>query len=173
MLAPGRLSDGTPAASDGAVYAGGLTLDGPWIKHGGAGEGFKNMVAWLPEGRLAIHILCNNGAVIPSKMVDRVVDAIGGYPAIYAATTAFAGRYATDDLPVVYALKPIGADRLSVSIEPKPGALGDKRMLELTKSGDGAYQGKSFKIVMDNDRRGFVLGDDRSRVGTFHFSRVD
>ena len=36
MLAPGTLTDGTAAANSGAVYAGGLSLNGPWIKIGRA-----------------------------------------------------------------------------------------------------------------------------------------
>lgn len=173
MLDPGKLANGAPAERDGMVYAGGLSLNGPWVQHGGAGEGFENMVAWLPEGRLSVHILCNNGAVVPQTMAEKVVDAIGGYPSIRPTSPSIAGRYASPDLPVFYTLTPQGDKKLTLAIEPRPGGLGHTRTVELTKAPDGSYSTRGFKILMDLDRRGFVIGQDRGRVGLLHFDRVD
>lgn len=173
MLAPGTLTDGTATASSGAVYAGGLSLNGPWIQHGGAGEGFKNMVAWLPDGKLSIHILCNNGALSASTMAEKVIDTFAGYPSIRAIPPSIAGRYASAELPVQYVLEPKGEDRLTVTIEPQAGGLGRQRTIELTKAADGSFNTDMFKIVLDNDRRGFALGGELSRAGTLRFRRVD
>lgn len=173
MLEPGRLTDGRPANQPDAIYAGGVMLNGGWVQHGGSGEGFKNAVAWLPDRKVAIHALCNNGAARPDKMVEDIVDLLGGLPTIREAEPTLAGRYASPDLPVFYTLAPEGKDRLTVTIEPKPGGPGARRTIALTKAADGSFTGKMFKIVPDNDSRGFALGDDRRRAGLFRFRRVD
>jgi len=173
MLEPGKLTDGRPANKPDSIYAGGVMLNGPWVQHGGSGEGFKNAVAWLPERRMAIHVLCNNGAAKPSDMADEIVDALGGLPTMREAELSLAGRYASPDLPVFYTLAPNGADKLTLTIEPTSGGPGAQRVIELTKAADGSFTGRSFKIVPDNDQRGFALGDDRRRAGVFRFRRVD
>ncbi|MGE0581290.1 MAG: serine hydrolase [Steroidobacteraceae bacterium] len=173
MLAPGKLADGTPAARDDRTYAGGLSLNGPWIQHGGAGEGFKNMVAWLPGGELSVHVLCNNGAVVPSAVAEQVVDALGGYPTLRPATPAFAGRYASDALPVIYTLTPNGEARVILEIAPRPGGPGHRRVVELSKGPDGSFTAKGFHILLDTDQHGFLLGQDRDRAGLLHFDRID
>lgn len=171
MLEPGKLADGSPAAARGSVYASGLGLNGPWIQHGGAGEGFKNMVAWLPDGRLTVQVLCNNGAVDPAKLAERVVAAMPGYPPLTPNIPSMEGRFSSADLPVIYSLKPKGDTELIVDIEPRDGTFGRKRHVELTKAADGAFSGRGFRIVPDDDRAGFTLGDIRSRVGLIHFRR--
>jgi CubicO group peptidase (beta-lactamase class C family) len=173
MLEPGKLTDGRPANKPDSIYAGGVMLNGPWVQHGGSGEGFKNAIAWLPERKAAIHVLCNNGAAKPSDMADDIVDALGGLPSMREAELSLAGRYASPDLPVFYTLAPNGKDKLTVTISPKPGGPGAERVIELTKAADGSFTGRSFKIVPDNDERGFALGDDRRRAGVFRFRRVD
>jgi CubicO group peptidase (beta-lactamase class C family) len=172
MLAPGTLASGAPAARGKSVYAGGLSLDGAWVHHGGAAEGYRNMVAWLPAGRLSVHVLCNNGSSDAAAITDRVVAAIGGFPPPHLATMDLAGRYASVDLPVIYTLSPVGTARLDITIEPR-GNIGRKRLITLTRAPDGSYMSKGFRLVADPDRRGFLLGDDRGRVGSLHFLRAD
>lgn len=173
MLAPGKLANGTPAANDGLVYAGGLSLNGPWVQHGGAGEGFENMVAWLPGGQLSIHVLCNNGALKSSTIAEQLVDALGGYPSLRRETQSIAGRYSSSALSIHYRLTPMGDKGLSVEIEPRAGAPGRQRIIELTKAPDGSFTGQGFSIVFDADKRGFMLGKERGRAGVLHFDRVD
>lgn len=173
MLEPGRLTDGRPANQPDAIYAGGLMLNGPWIQHGGAGEGFRNAVAWLPERRLAIHVLCNDGAAKPDRMVDEIIDMIGGLPSMRAVEPTLAGRYASPDLPVFYTLAPDGGGGLTLTIEPKDGGPGARRTVALTRAADGSFGAAPFRIVPDNDRHGFTLGDDRRRAGLFRFRKLD
>lgn len=173
MLEPGKLASGAPAAREGVVYAGGLGLNGPWVQHGGAGEGYKNMVAWLPGGHLSIHVLCNNGAVVPSTVAERVVDALGGYPSLRPAPLSPAGRYSSADLPVFYTLTPSGDAGMTVTIDPRAEGLGQKRTVALTRGADGSFTGKGFRIVLDTDRRGFQLGSESGRVGLLRFRRED
>jgi CubicO group peptidase (beta-lactamase class C family) len=173
MLEPGKLTDGRPANQPDAIYAGGVMLNGPWVQHGGSGEGFKNAVAWLPDRKAAIHILCNNGTATPAKMANRIVDILGVLPSMREADVSLAGRYTSPDLPVFYTLAPNGADKLTVTISPKPGGPGGHRVVELSKTPDGSFTGRTFKIVPDNDQRGFALGDDRRRAGVLRFRRVD
>ena len=124
MLDPGKLADGLPAASRGVVYAAGLGLNGPWIQHGGAGEGFRNLVAWLPGGRLSIHVLCNNGSVDPAMIAEQIVDALASYPSLRPAMPPIDGRYASADLPVIYSLQAAGDAKLNVGITPRTAGLG-------------------------------------------------
>lgn len=171
MLDPGKLADGSPAVSRGVVYASGLGLNGPWVQHGGAGEGFKNMVAWLPGGRLSVHVLCNNGAVDPAKIAEHVVDALGGYPPLRTSIRPADGLYDSADLPVTYQLKQDGEAKLIVEIAPRQGDFGRKRTVVLTKDSDDAFTGEGLRIALDGDRAGFMLGEIRSRAGLIHFRR--
>lgn len=171
MLDPGKLADGLPAASRGVVYAAGLGLNGPWIQHGGAGEGFRNLVAWLPGGRLSIHVLCNNGSVDPAMIAEQIVDALASYPSLRPAMPPIDGRYASADLPVIYSLQAAGDAKLNVGITPRTAGLGRDLAVQLTKAADGAYTGDGLRILLDEDRAGFSLGDDRGRAGTIHFRR--
>lgn len=172
MLKPGELADGTLASSRGVVYAAGLGLNGPWIQHGGAGEGFKNMLAWLPAGRLSVHVLCNNGANDPAKIAARIVDALTAYPTLRATMPPIAGRYSTANLPVTYTLTPNGDATLAVEIKPFKEGPGRQRTVVLSRGPDGAFTGDGIRILADEDGAGFSLGDIRSRAGLLHFRRL-
>lgn len=171
MLDPGKLADGSPAARRGVIYAAGLGLNGPWVQHSGAGEGFKNMVAWLPDGRLSVHVLCNSGAVDPAKIAGQVVDVLSSYPSLQPRMPSMAGRYSSLDLPVIYTLEPVDDAKLDVIITRRSAGLGRDRMIRLTRGADGSFAGEGFRIVADDDQNGFTLGDIRGRAGLIHFKR--
>lgn len=171
LLAPGTLTSGRPAMRGALTYAGGVTLNGDWTQHGGAGEGFENYVAWLPNGRLSVHVLCNDGAAKASAIAAQLVAALGDYPPLEPAQPAIAGRYVSPDAALTYRLTPHGDTKLTIDIEPADGAPGRRRTVELTKATDGSFTGKGFNLTLDADYQGFTLGGLRSRTGLLHFER--
>lgn len=172
MLAPGKLASGAPAAMNGAIYAGGVVLDGDWVHHSGGAEGFLNFYARLPARNRAVIVLCNRGDVKPEQIARKIIALDATLPPLPERKQALAGRYASPDLPVVYELGAETADTLALTISPAPGAIGATRSVTLKKAADGAYDGDGFHLVLDNDRAGFAIGYDQRRSGVLRFRRV-
>ena len=161
MLEPGRFNDGSlvePAERAHQAYASGVIVGPDWFWHTGGARGFKTMFAHNSSSRIGLGLLCNNGEIVPQKLLNQIVLAMpGGLPPLLAAEPVLAdGRYRSPDLAVVYELSRDG-DTLKLAILPAAGGAA-VNTLTLTPT-DNGYTGGGMRLVPDADGAGFgVIG---------------
>ncbi len=172
MTRPGTFTNGAPVVRSGRgiAYGNALIVGPHWFHHTGGAAGFRTLYGRLPEKRIGIALLCNNGAIDPAKKADEVIAALGeGLPAITEPSSdgsALNGRYRNPNLAATYVVD-AKDDIINLTIETAKG--GKTGPLVLKRNDDGAFLGGPFNITPDDDSRGFVL--KTSRI-TLHFNRV-
>lgn len=178
MLAPGTLSDGTPARVTGSnlVYAGGLMLYGDWVEHGGAAEGYRTSYAFLPGRKLGLAVLCNRNDVAPLQKVQQILKAVDPSRPAPAITPIYPaglnGHYVSDELPVAYELKAQGS-KLTVTIKASAGERATAEPIILYRAVDGSYlsENRWTRIAFDASGNGFEIST--LRATGIHFRRAD
>ena len=165
MLEPGRLNDGSavrPAERSYQAYASGVIVGPDWFWHTGGARGFKTIYARLPDKRVGMGLLCNNGDINPAPHLNAVVSALGeGLPALVPPLGgALAdGAYRSPDLPVVYTLVRDG-DTLKLTVSPADNSGQILSAFTLKPTGEG-YAGPGFKLLPDADGAGFAMQGGR------------
>lgn len=163
MLEPGHFNDGTTvrrAERSNQAYAAGLTVGPNWFGHTGGARGFKTMYAHLPERRMGLGLLCNNGAIDPAEHLNTIVTALpGGLPPLVEPKANLDGRYRSADLQVVYVLAREGEALKLTIVSPEAGAA-PLSTLTLKPKGDG-YAGPGLDIIPEADGSGFVVKGSR------------
>ncbi|MGV3479346.1 MAG: serine hydrolase domain-containing protein [Sphingobium sp.] len=173
MVTPGQFTNGAPVVRSGRgiAYGNGLIIGPHWFHHTGGAAGYKTLYGRLPEKRMGIALLCNNGAVDPAKKADEVIAALNeGLPAITEPSSdgsALNGRYRNPNIAATYVVDAKG-DTINLTLETATG--GKTGPLALKRNGEGAFKSGPFSITPDDDARGFTL--DTSRI-SLHFVRAD
>lgn len=174
MTRPGTFTNGEPAFEErtGLVYAGGLMVgrrNGQYfVQHGGGAEGFKNMLARLPERKLAVAVFCNRGDFVSQDKADAVIEAIEGD--ILTEDTAAAdlgGRYLSDELQATYDVS-VSSDEIVAKVSSPFAREG--ATLTFKRNGDGTFGANGTRLVFDKDARGFTIITDR--VHALRFRRA-
>lgn len=172
MLEPGKFKNGVPALRDGRgiPYGNALIIGPHWFNHTGGAGGFKTIYARNAAKRTGIALLCNNGEYDPTEKADAVIVALNAgltpvsEPSVPAS--ALNGRYRTPNLAATYVLAATD-EEIAVTIERADGVKSPPVVLKRDAQGD--YRGGMFKLLPDDDGRGFTL--DIPRV-TLHFDKV-
>lgn len=165
MLEPGHLNDGSPvrpAERSYQAYASGVIVGPDWFWHTGGARGFKTIYARLPDKRVGMGLLCNNGDINPAQHLNTVVAALGeGLPELVPPPGgALAdGVYRSPDLPVIYTLSRKD-EALTVTISPADGSGRTLSTLTFKPTADG-FSGPGVKLVPDADGAGFALQGGR------------
>lgn len=165
MLEPGHLNDGSavrPAERSYQAYASGVIVGPDWFWHTGGARGFKTIYARLPEKRVGLGMLCNNGDINPAPHLNAVVTALGeGLPALVPPLGgALAdGAYRSPDLPVVYTIARDG-DVLKLTVSPAGNNTQTLSAFTLKPTAEG-YAGPGFKLLPDADGAGFAMQGGR------------
>lgn len=173
MVTPGQFTNGAPVVRSGRgiAYGNGLIIGPHWFHHTGGAAGYKTLYGRLPEKRMGIALLCNNGAIDPAKKADEVIAALNeGLPAITEPSSdgsALNGRYRNPNIAATYVIDAKG-DTINLTLETANG--GKTGPLALKRNGEGAFKSGPFSITPDDDARGFTL--DTSRI-SLHFVRAD
>ena len=169
MLEPGHFNDGTivrRSERSNQAYAAGLTVGPNWFGHTGGARGFKTMYAHLPERRMGVGLLCNNGDIDPAEHLDKIVAALPDVlPPLVEPKADLAGRYRSADLDVVYMLAREDDGLKLVIIPPEAGAA-PLSTLSLKPKGAG-YAGPGIELLPEADGSGFVVKGSRVDV-KFH-----
>jgi CubicO group peptidase (beta-lactamase class C family) len=164
MTAEAHYADGSPVIQPVPGYyfgyASGLMLSHDWILHPGNFAGFQAVIAWLPGTSHGIALLCNRGDAKPPELATRILAALEpSLPPVDGPRYSLpppAGHYASDDLPVAYALVSAGED-LKATVTTQAGET--RSVLDFKRTGDGGYAHDNLTITFDPDRRGFVLNN--------------
>lgn len=187
---PGELTAGDPLD-----YAFGLRVDEyrglPTVEHGGSMMGFRTFYLRFPGERTSVVTLCNLGTINPTALTRGIADVVladrlapapeqpAGRPTSAAARseepavappasplTAYAGRYMSDDLGVVYEVV-VRADTLRLL---QPGG-GDRPLSAVGGDEFRATGGWGVRYLRDEGGvSGFVL--DAGRVRNLMFRRM-
>ncbi len=172
MTTPGTFTNGEPAFEErtGLVYAGGLMVgrrNGQYfVQHGGGAEGFKNMLARLPERKLSVAVFCNRGDFVSQDKADEVIEAIEGDILTDAvAAVDPTGRYVSDELQATYELS-LSGDELTAKISSPFAPEGPT--LKFKRNADGSFGAYGTRIVFDKDAREFTIVTDRVHALRFH-----
>ncbi len=172
MTTPGTFTNGAPVVRSGRgiAYGNGLIIGPHWFHHTGGAAGFRTLYGRLPEKRIGIALLCNNGAIDPAKQAGEVIAALNeGLPAIAEPSTdgsALSGRYRNPNIAATYVID-VRGDTIDLTVETAKG--GKTGPIALKRNDEGAFRGGLFNITPDDDARGFVLR--MSRI-TLHFDRT-
>ncbi len=172
MVQPGKFNNGVPALRDGRGIAyGNALLVGPhWFHHTGGAGGFKTIYARNTEKRTGVALLCNKGEYDPVEKADAVIAALNiglspvSEPSVPPA--ALNGRYKSAAVVATYLLDAT-EDTINVTIERADGVKSPPVALKRSETGD--YRGGMYRLLPDDDGRGFTL--DIPRV-TLHFDKV-
>jgi CubicO group peptidase (beta-lactamase class C family) len=173
MVTPGQFTNGAPVVRSGRgiAYGNGLIIGPHWFHHTGGAAGYKTLYGRLPEKRMGIALLCNNGAIDPAKKADEVITALNeGLPAITEPSSdgsALNGRYRNPNIAATYVIDAKG-DTINLTLETANG--GKTGPLALKRNAEGMFRSGPFGITPDDDARGFTL--ETSRI-TLHFVRAN
>ena len=172
MMKPGRFDDGGTVllGGSGQAYASGLVVGPDWFSHGGAARGFKTNYVRLPGKRIGIALLCNRGEVDLDERANAIITALneGLPPIVKIACDSILGRYASEDLDVIYELTKNGDTALTVRVLPSSGGAPRHSMM-LMRIGDGSFIGPELRLVLDEEANGFSL--ETAQV-SLRFNRV-
>lgn len=172
MMQPGKFNNGAPALRDGRgiAYGNGVIVGPNWFHHTGGAGGFKTLYGRHPDKRMGVALLCNNGDYDPGDRADAVIAALNqGVPPISEPTfpaSAIDGRYKSPNLTATYLLA-AKDDSITITIERADGVTNPP--VTLKRSEQGEYRGGIYRLLPDDDGRGFTL--DIPRV-TLHFDKV-
>ena len=163
MLEPGHFNDGRIVRREegsSQAYAAGLTVGPHWFGHTGGARGFKTMYAHLPERRMGVGLLCNNGDIDPGQTLGKIVAALPeALPALTDPKAVLEGRYRSADLDVVYKLTPVGDD-LQLEILPAETGGPPLSAITLKPAGDG-YSGPGIHLQPELGGSGLVVKGSR------------
>ena len=169
MLEPGHFNDGTIVRREegsNQAYAAGLTVGPHWFGHTGGARGFKTMYAHLPERRMAIGLLCNNGDIDPAQTLNKIVAAMPeALPPLADPKPVLDGRYRSADLDVIYKLTPVG-DGLRLEILPTEAGAPPLSAITLKPEG-GGYSGPGIHLLPEPGGSTLVVKGSRVNL-KFH-----
>lgn len=158
LTAPGTLNDGEKIG-----YAGGLFLNKykglPVIKHSGNMTGFRAQIASFPEQKFTAIALCNNMAIFPSTIVEKLADI---YLEGQLKPDAPTQKTAPETLPQTIALSEKEAQRLAGVYASKESGAAFKLTLKDGKLiNSGLLQNETPLMPVAENRFLMVAGNNR------------